>query len=171
VLGQQITVEAARQLGGKLVYLCGDPIPDPRLARSFPSPQCLAQTDLRQIGMPESRRATLKALSQAAVANPRLFEPLPSMEENIAQLRAIRGIGEWTAQYIALRALRAPDAFPATDIGILRGASALDEALSTPARLLQRAEAWRPWRAYAAQYLWTANAGKLPLRRAIPDGK
>lgn len=166
VLGQQITVEAARQLGSKLVLLRGDPIRNafhPRLARTFPSAHCLATVDLSQIGMPESRRATLKALAQAAVVNPRLFEPpsIGSIEESIAQLRAIRGIGEWTAQYIALRALREPDAFPATDIGILRGAARLDGVLSTASQLIERAEAWRPWRAYAAQYLWTTDSSTL----------
>jgi AraC family transcriptional regulator of adaptative response / DNA-3-methyladenine glycosylase II len=166
VLGQQITVEAARQLGSKLVLLCGDPVrnaSDPRLARTFPSARCLATVDLRKIGMPESRRAALKALAQAAVANPRLFGPgsIGSIEANIAQLRAIRGIGEWTTQYIALRALREPDAFPATDLGILRGAASLDGMLPTAPQLIQRAEAWRPWRAYAAQYLWTADSSTL----------
>jgi AraC family transcriptional regulator of adaptative response / DNA-3-methyladenine glycosylase II len=161
VLGQQITVEAARQLGSKLVLLCGDPVAtaaDPRPARTFPSARCVATADLSTLPMPQSRRATLKALAQAAVANPRLFGPgsIASIEDSLAQLRAIRGIGEWTAQYIALRALREPDAFPATDIGILRGAASLDGVLLTAPQLIQRAEAWRPWRAYAAQYLWTA---------------
>ena len=161
VLGQQITVEAARQLGSKLVLLCGDPVRnafDSRLTRTFPSARNIATVDLSHIGMPESRRATVKALARAAVANPRLFEPLGSIEESIAQLRAIHGIGEWTAQYIALRALREPDAFPATDIGILRGAARLDGVVHTAPQLIQRAEAWRPWRAYAAQYLWTADS-------------
>jgi 3-methyladenine DNA glycosylase/8-oxoguanine DNA glycosylase len=164
VLGQQITVEAARQLGNKLVLLCGDPVhddSDPRLARTFPSARCLAMVDLSRIGIPKSRRATVQALAQAAVANPGLFKPLGSIEDSIAQLRAIRGIGEWTAQYIALRALREPDAFPATDIGILRGTASLEGVLPTAPQLIQRAEAWRPWRAYAAQYLWTAASGKL----------
>jgi AraC family transcriptional regulator of adaptative response / DNA-3-methyladenine glycosylase II len=164
VLGQQITVEAARQLAGKLVLLCGDPVrnaSDSRLARTFPAARRLAMVDLSKIGMPKSRRATLKALAQAAFANPQLFKPLGSIEESIAQLLAIRGIGEWTAQYIALRALREPDAFPATDIGILRGAASLEGVLPTAPQLIQRAEAWRPWRAYAAQYLWTADSSKL----------
>ena len=164
VLGQQISVEAARQLGSKLVLLCGDPVrnaSDSRLARIFPSARCVATVDLSRIGMPKARRATLKALAQAAVANPRLFTPLGSIEDSIARLRAIRGIGEWTAQYIALRALREPDAFPATDIGILRGAACLDGVLVTAPQLIQRAESWRPWRAYAAQYLWTAGSSKL----------
>jgi len=142
------------------------------LARTFPCARCLATADLSAIGMPVSRKATLKALAQAAVANPRLFEPgsasspgstgsISSIEEHIAQLRAIRGIGEWTAQYIALRALREPDAFPATDIGILRGAASLDGASLTAQQLIQRADAWRPWRSYAAQYLWTVDSSTL----------
>lgn len=160
VLGQHISVEAARQLGNKLVLLWGDPVvnaAEPRLARTFPSARCVATADLSRIGMPESRRATLKALAEAAVANPRLFEPPGSIEESIAQLRTIRGIGPWTAQYIALRALRDPDAFPATDIGILRGAASLVGVVPTVPQLIHRAEAWRPWRAYAAQYLWLAD--------------
>jgi AraC family transcriptional regulator of adaptative response / DNA-3-methyladenine glycosylase II len=160
ILGQQITVEAARQLGSKLVKLCGEPIKqsnDSRLLRSFPSAQCIARRDLSTIGMPAARRATLKAVAEAAVANPQLFEACTTIEESIAKLRSIRGIGEWTAQYIALRAMREPDAFPATDIGILRGAALLEGVLPTPAQLLSRAEAWRPWRAYAAQHLWSAD--------------
>jgi AraC family transcriptional regulator of adaptative response / DNA-3-methyladenine glycosylase II len=160
VLGQQVTVEAARRLGSKLVALYGDPLRhagDARLSRTFPPAGCLAAADLSRIGMPAARRATVKALAQATVANPRLFTPLWSIEESIAQLRAIRGIGEWTAQYIALRALREPDAFPATDLGILRGAAQLGGIAPTAPQLLQRAEAWRPWRGYAAQHLWTVG--------------
>lgn len=168
VLGQQITVEAARQLGSRLVLLCGDPVrhaADPRLARTFPAPERVATVDLSRIGMPKARRATLKALAQAAASNPRLFEPLGSIEDSIAQLRAIRGIGPWTGQYIALRALRDPDAFPVTDIGILRGAASLVGVVPTALQLMQRAEAWRPWRAYAAQYLWTVDSSPLQTPR------
>lgn len=93
--------------------------------------------------------------------NPRLFEPVGSVEDAMARLRAIPGIGDWTAQYIALRALRETDAFPATDIGILRGAKKLDGVATTPAQLVGRAERWRPWRAYAAQHLWAAGAGTV----------
>jgi len=160
VLGQQITVEAARQLGSRLVLLCGDPLrnaADPRLVRTFPSPERVATVDLSRIGMPKARRATLQALAQAAASNPRLFEPLGSIEDSLAQLRAIRGIGPWTAQYIALRALRDPDAFPVTDIGILRSAASPAGVVPTAPQLILRAEAWRPWRAYAAQYLWTVD--------------
>jgi AraC family transcriptional regulator of adaptative response / DNA-3-methyladenine glycosylase II len=170
VLGQQITVEGARQLASKLVLLCGDPVrgtSDPRLARTFPTARCLATADLGAIGMPKARRAALKALAQAALANPRLLKPVGSIDDSIAQLRAIPGIGEWTAQYIALRALREPDAFPATDIGILRGAAHLAGVAPTASQLLQRAEAWRPWRAYAAQYLWTVNGSTRSQRTKV----
>lgn len=160
VLGQQVTIAAAQRLGGRLVALWGDPLlnsGDTHLTRTFPTARRLATADLSRLGMPAARRATIKALAQAAVANPRLFLPGEAIDETIAQLRAINGIGEWTAHYIALRALREPDAFPATDVGLLRGAAQLDGVLTTATRLLQRAEAWRPWRAYAAQYLWTLD--------------
>ncbi len=91
------------------------------------------------------------------MADPNLFRPFGSIEETIARLRAIRGIGEWTAQYIALRAIREMDAFPATDIGLLRSVASMDGEKTTPANLLSRAESWRPWRAYAAQHLWAAD--------------
>lgn len=163
VLGQQVTVQAARRLAGQLVSLCGEPLRDlhtaaPGLTHAFPSAAHLAAASLDTLGMPGSRRATLRALADAALADPHLFHPFGSVDEAIARLRAIRGVGEWTAQYIALRALREPDAFPATDIGLLRGAATDDGARPTPPDLLQRAEPWRPWRAYAAQHLWAADA-------------
>jgi AraC family transcriptional regulator of adaptative response / DNA-3-methyladenine glycosylase II len=106
--------------------------------------------------MPRARRAALKALAAAAMADPLLFQPLGTVEEAVARLRAIRGVGEWTAQYIALRALRETDAFPASDVGLLRGA-AVNGVRPTPEDLLRRAEPWRPWRAYAAQHLWASG--------------
>ena len=112
--------------------------------------------------MPVARQSSLKALAEASAADPKLFRPFGTIEEAIARLRTIRGVGEWTAQYIALRALREMDAFPASDIGLLRGAAVVDGARSTAASLLNRAEAWRPWRAYAAQHLWAADATVIP---------
>jgi AraC family transcriptional regulator of adaptative response / DNA-3-methyladenine glycosylase II len=100
---------------------------------------------------------TLKAVAEAALSDPNLFRPFGSIEETVTRLRTIPGIGEWTAQYIALRALREMDAFPATDIGLLRSMASMDGEKTTPANLLSRAEAWRPWRAYAAQHLWAAD--------------
>jgi methylated-DNA-[protein]-cysteine S-methyltransferase len=121
--------------------------------------------------MPAARLAALKAVAEATVTNPNLFHPLGGIEETVARLKTIRGIGEWTAQYIALRAVREPDAFPATDIGLLRGAASIDGGMKvSPATLLDRAESWRPWRAYAAQHLWaadtTASNSHPPLRHA-----
>ncbi|HRB81264.1 MAG TPA: AlkA N-terminal domain-containing protein [Nitrospira sp.] len=173
VLGQQITVEAARRLGGILVDLWGDRLLNSgeiRLTRTFPTASRLATADLSRLGMPAARRATIKALAHAAVANPRLFLPGKSLDEQIARLRAIDGIGAWTAHYIALRALREPDAFPAADVGLLRGAAQLEGVVVTAAQLLHRAEGWRPWRAYAAQYLWTITTRTSHAERKIRHG-
>jgi AraC family transcriptional regulator of adaptative response / DNA-3-methyladenine glycosylase II len=159
VLGQQVSVAAARQLGERLVRLCGTPVLlGPALTRLFPSPEQVAQADLSRLGTPRARASSLQALAEAALADPRLFEPEGSIEDTIAKLSAVRGIGAWTAHYIALRAARDPDAFPASDRGILRGmASCQGEACGADA-LERRAERWRPWRAYAAQHLWAADA-------------
>jgi AraC family transcriptional regulator of adaptative response / DNA-3-methyladenine glycosylase II len=168
VLGQQVTVEAARGLAGRLVMLCGVTLPigpgrepgepgEPGVSRVFPDAARLAATDLSALGMPAARRATLVALAHAVLAEPRLFEPLATIEDTVARLRAIRGVGDWTAHYIALRAAREPDAFPASDLGLLRGASR-NGARPSPVELATRAERWRPWRAYAAQHLWAADS-------------
>jgi AraC family transcriptional regulator of adaptative response / DNA-3-methyladenine glycosylase II len=163
ILGQQISVIAARRLAGQLVELHGRAVPKEYvrhegLVRTFPTAQRLATARTLGLGMPAARQVSLKALAEAAAADPNLFRPLGTIDEAIARLRTIRGVGEWTAHYIALRALREPDAFPASDIGLLRGAAILDGARPTPATLLSRAESWRPWRAYAAQHLWCAQA-------------
>jgi AraC family transcriptional regulator of adaptative response / DNA-3-methyladenine glycosylase II len=163
ILGQQITVVAARRLAGQLVELHGTAVPKdyirhPGLTRTFPTAERLAKAKSLGLGMPAARHASLKALAEAATADANLFRPLGTIEEAIARLRTIRGIGEWTAHYIALRALREPDAFPVSDIGLLRGAALFDGTRPTPAVLLNRAKTWRPWRAYAAQHLWAAQS-------------
>ncbi len=163
ILGQQISVTAARRLAGQLVLLHGAPLPEgylshAGLSRVFPSAECLASAESIGLAMPIARQSSLKALAEAAAADPNLFRPFGTIEEAIARLRTIHGVGEWTAQYIALRALREMDAFPASDIGLLRGAAKVDGVRSTSTSLLDRAESWRPWRAYAAQHLWAADA-------------
>ncbi len=168
ILGQQISVSAARRLAGELVALQGKPVSKshsshPNLSRVFPTARRLTRADLSGLGMPGARRAALKALAEAAVADSSLFRPFGTIEEGITRLRTICGVGEWTAQYIALRALRETDAFPASDIGLLRGVAAIDGTRPTPASLLHRAEPWRPWRAYAAQHLWVANTTVVPV--------
>ena len=161
VLGQQITVEAARQLADKLVAICSQPLLSPsgddRLTHLFPPASCVASTDLALLGMPAARRATIHALAHAVVADPQLLEAQVTMEDAIARLQTIPGIGTWTAEYIAIRALREPDAFPASDVALLRGAARLAGVRPTPMQLLELAEPWRPWRAYAAQHLWAAE--------------
>lgn len=163
VLGQQITVVAARRLAAKLVAAYGEPLADAAESRhaglttAFPRPERLAGADLARLGMPRARAATLTSLAASAAREPGLFRADPDLDQAIARLRALPGVGEWTAQYIALRALREPDAFPAADIGLLRAMADADGVRPSPAALLQRAEAWRPWRAYAAQHLWTSE--------------
>lgn len=164
VLGQQISVTAARQLAGRLAQLHGRLVPKPfrnhlSLSHVFPDAEQLATASTIGLGMPAARLAALKAVAEATVANPNLFHPLGGIEETVARLKTIRGIGEWTAQYIALRAVHESDAFPATDLGLLRGAASIDGGMKvSPPILIDRAESWRPWRAYAAQHLWAAGA-------------
>ncbi len=159
VLGQQITVNAARRLAGKLSADYGRPIQStdhalPGLTTLFPRPECLAAADLTKLGVPRSRAATLANL---AAAGPDLFSNGQDIEAAVANLKDLPGIGEWTAQYIAMRALRDPDAFPAADIGLLRAMAEPNGERPSPTTLLARAETWRPWRAYAAQHLWTSD--------------
>jgi AraC family transcriptional regulator of adaptative response / DNA-3-methyladenine glycosylase II len=118
--------------------------------------------------MPSSRATALTSLASAAAADAKLFHRDADLETAVTRLRALPGIGEWTAHYIALRALREPDAFPAADIGLLRAMTRPDGRRPTPQALLARAEAWRPWRAYAAQHLWTSGgriAAPMPSSR------
>jgi len=158
VLGQQITVTAAVRLAARLVATYGEPMTTPVLGLShfFPRPEVLAHADLTTLGMPKSRAATLSAVAAALLEAPELFASSCGLEEAVRRLCRIRGVGEWTAQYIALRQLREPDAFPASDLGVMRALT--DERGRRPKadEVLARAERWRPWRAYAAQHLWAA---------------
>ena len=172
ILGQQITVSAATRLAGKLVAHFGDQYVDP-IAREhgmthvFPTPRQLAEADLAAIGMPQARRQALASLAAAVVADPLIFGPRRSLEEAIAQLRSLAGIGEWTAQYIAMREMREPDAFPAADIGLLRAMADREGVRPSPAELLVHAERWRPWRAYAALHLWASEAHATPATAQV----
>jgi AraC family transcriptional regulator of adaptative response / DNA-3-methyladenine glycosylase II len=173
VLGQQITVAGAIGLAGRLVRCHGAPL-DPAmpaiagLTHVFPRAEALAAADLADIGMPRARRNALSALAGAVAADPKIFGPRRSLEDAVAQLRTLPGIGEWTAQYIAMRELREPDAFPAADIGLLRALADAEGRRPTATELLARAERWRPWRAYAAQYLWSSH---VPSRTGLSDGR
>lgn len=163
ILGQQISVSAAAKLAGKLVQAYGTPIMDPiaqqhGLTHVFPAPQRIAGSDLVELGMPRSRRTALAALAAAVATDPTILEPRGTLEAAIERLRSLAGIGEWTAQYIAMRELREPDAFPAADIGLMRAMCGANGVRPSPAELLAHAERWRPWRAYAALHLWSSEA-------------
>jgi AraC family transcriptional regulator of adaptative response / DNA-3-methyladenine glycosylase II len=171
VLGQQITVTGATSLAGKLVAAYGEPLAanvrgGNGLSHIFPRPERLAKADLSALGMPKQRAAALSALAAAVLADPQIFGVRGNLEDAIVRLRALPGVGEWTAQYIAMRELREPDAFPAADIGLLRAMSDADGRRPGPRELLARAERWRPWRAYAAHHLW---ASSVPSNGAKKD--
>jgi AraC family transcriptional regulator of adaptative response / DNA-3-methyladenine glycosylase II len=161
IMGQQVTVERARHLNGVLVDRCGRVNGDPAdgVYKLFPTAQEVLDADLSSMGMPGARASTLKAVAAALIADPHLFDRSDSVDVTVERLRAIRGIGDWTAHYIAMRACREPDAFPASDVGLLRGAAGATGRRPAPAELLSRAEAWRPWRAYAAHHLWAVDPG------------
>jgi AraC family transcriptional regulator of adaptative response / DNA-3-methyladenine glycosylase II len=162
VLGQQVSVGAGQKLGSRLAQMCGarrtgDAAAVDALTLAFPDATRVLGADLSALGMPDARRRTLVAVAEATLADPQLFQPRRTLDETVASLRAIRGVGEWTAHYIALRAAREPDAFPASDVALLRSAADHAGRRPTPAELSARAERWRPWRAYAAQHLWASE--------------
>lgn len=154
VLGQQITVQAARTLAGRLAERFGTPIDTPfdGLTRLFPTPAAVATLshgDIAELGIIATRARTIVALAQGFASGSLVLEPGADADTSIERLRALPGIGDWTAQYLAMRALAWPDAFPHTDYGVMK---ALRE--KNPRRVLALAEAWRPWRAYAVMHLW-----------------
>jgi AraC family transcriptional regulator of adaptative response / DNA-3-methyladenine glycosylase II len=158
VLGQQITVSAAVRLAGRLVAAHGARLEAPagELTRLFPRPEALVGADLTRIGMPRARAEAVSAVAAAAIADRRLFDATSGLDAAVERLRSIRGVGEWTAQYIALRQLRDPDAFPAADVGLMRAVASREGRHRSSSELLDRARGWRPWRAYAAEHLWAS---------------
>lgn len=160
VLGQQVSVAAARTLAGRLVAHYGEALPEELVAGSelthlFPTAEMLAGQDLLPIGLTRSRAQTLSAVI-GLFARPGAAER--AGESLLADLAAIKGIGPWTLNYFALRGLGEPDAFPAADLGLLT-ASARGGGPDQTKALEELSQRWRPWRAYAAQYLWSSLAG------------
>jgi AraC family transcriptional regulator, regulatory protein of adaptative response / DNA-3-methyladenine glycosylase II len=156
IAGQQISVKAMVTLVARIAARYGTPLHDAPggLTVAFPDAAtlaCAAVDDIAAIGMPKARARTIVSLGQA-VANGLELSPHVDAEATLARLKGIAGIGPWTAQYIALRALGWPDAFLAGDLGVMR---ALDE--KSEQRVLARAQRWRPWRAYAVIHLWKGN--------------
>lgn len=164
IIGQQVSVARARHLNGVLVTRAAseDPRLDDEPGRLFPTPRQVIDADLDGMGMPGARIAALGAVASAALEDSRLFDRGITIDDTVTRLRAIPGIGEWTAHYIAMRACGEPDAFPSSDIGLLRGGADSHGRRPAPADLLARAEAWRPWRAYAAHQLWAHDPAGRP---------
>ncbi|MFE3432458.1 AlkA N-terminal domain-containing protein [Streptomyces sp. NPDC059171] len=158
VLGQQVSTAAARTHAARLVAAHGVPVDDPEggLTHLFPAPAALADLDPETLALPRTRRTTLTTLV-AALAEDRLrLDTDSDWERARAELAALPGFGPWTVESIAMRSLGDPDAFLPTDLGIRRAAGRLGLP-ATPAALTARAADWRPWRAYAVQYLWTVD--------------
>jgi AraC family transcriptional regulator, regulatory protein of adaptative response / DNA-3-methyladenine glycosylase II len=173
ILGQQISVPAATRLAGRLVAAFGVTLDDPTagalgLTHLFPPPERLAGADVAALGlMPGARAAALSSLAAAVAADPALLGPYRDLEGAVAHLRSLPGVGDWTAHYIAMRALREPDAFPVADVALHRAMADLTGVRPTAAELLSRANGWRPWRAYAAIHLWASLAS--PKRSIQPN--
>ena len=155
VLGQQVSLAAARTLTSRLVTAHGDVIKlaDPTLTHLFPRADAIAAADLSELGVPKTPRATLHALGEAVAAGTLTLDPGADRAETYHRLVALPGIGEWTAGYILMRALGDPDTFLASDLGIKKAGERL--GLGDSARTISdRAGAWRPWRTYATHHLW-----------------
>jgi AraC family transcriptional regulator, regulatory protein of adaptative response / DNA-3-methyladenine glycosylase II len=155
VLGQQVSVKGATTLAGRVVQRSGTPLSAARdaLTHLFPTPEALARADLSGLGLTTGRAQALKSLAEACASGACELKPGVSLEESVARLVTLPGIGEWTAHYVALRALGEPDAFPAADLGLRKVAGG--GVPLAPRALEGMAEAWRPWRGYAALLLWT----------------
>jgi AraC family transcriptional regulator, regulatory protein of adaptative response / DNA-3-methyladenine glycosylase II len=156
ILGQQISVRAATTLAGRLASTFGRPFPgNGGLAHLFPTPEVLAEANVACIGLPRLRAETICAFARAVCSGRIRFDGRIDSTQLRDRLCEIRGIGRWTAQYVSMRALGEPDAFPSGDLGLLHAMS-----LKSAKELEGRAEAWRPWRAYATMYLWNVPLPK-----------
>ena len=163
ILGQQVSVAGATTVAGRLVRSFGEPMltPWPQLSHHFPTPARLAALSIEEIaaiGLPKTRAATIKSFAAFSASGGLDIEPGVSMEQLIQRLVALPGIGDWTAQYIAMRALRFPNAFPAGDLGLQKAVTPLHQTRCSAKALELRAQTWSPWRSYAALLLWESLA-------------
>lgn len=175
IVGQQVSVKAATTLIGRLVARAGEPIedhPHPGTAWRFPTPAALADADLAQIGMPGKRVAALQGLARAVASGDVPIDdihaahlPAAALADARAALLALPGIGPWTVEYIAMRAWRDVDAFPATDLVLMQAIAARDPSLERAPAQRARTEPWRPFRAYAAMHLWNEIADRAGGQR------
>ncbi|MCC8393336.1 DNA-3-methyladenine glycosylase 2 family protein [Paraburkholderia sp. MMS20-SJTR3] len=169
IVGQQVSVKAATTIIGRLVQRAGERIdghPHENTAWRFPTPAALAAVDLAQIGMPGKRVAALQGFARAVASGD---VPLDSDISDAASLRAallaLAGIGPWTVEYVAMRAWRDPDAWPASDLVLMQSICARDPSLTRPAQQRSRTDGWRPYRAYAAMHLWNEVADRAGAAR------
>lgn len=163
IIGQQVSVKGATTLVSRLAKACGKPYQaqsSANLQLIFPEPEEVLQHSLSGLGITTRRIAAIHALAQAVIDGELAFDGSMSAETFVARAVTIPGIGPWTAQYMALRALNDPDAFPHADLILLRAAAAEGEIL-TPKQLLAKAERWRPWRAYTVMLLWRHYAQRV----------
>lgn len=157
ILGQQVSVKAATTLAGRIAERYGEPL-DKALAGQgdlrflFPTAERLSRARFNKIGLVQSRADTLRRVASAVVRGDLQFDTAQDAGELRSRLISIKGIGEWTAQYVAMRVLKNPDAFPDSDLGLLKALRYPERV--TPSELSRHAERWRPWRAYAAMLLW-----------------
>jgi DNA-3-methyladenine glycosylase II len=180
IVGQQVSVKAATTIVGRLVQRVGKPIdghPHASTAWRFPTPAALAAADLAGIGMPGKRVAALQgfaaAVASGAVAIERRYngkigieaESSGHLDDMRAGLLALPGIGPWTVEYVAMRAWRDANAWPATDLVLMQSIAARDPALARATQQRARSDAWRPWRAYAAMHLWNEIADRAGAAR------
>jgi AraC family transcriptional regulator, regulatory protein of adaptative response / DNA-3-methyladenine glycosylase II len=168
VLGQQVSVAAARTLAGRLAAAHGEPIDDPDgggLTHAFPTAAALAAIDPTTLAMPRSRARALLALTAALAGGELVLEPRTDPAAADAALQALPGIGPWTASYVRMRALGDRDAFLPTDLGVRHALAALG-APADPGAAAATAERWRPWRSYALMHLWGRLAPRRPDVRA-----
>ena len=164
VLGQQVSTAAARTHAHRLVVAHGEPVDDPwgGLTHLFPTAEALTALDPESLALPRSRRTTLTTLAAALAADDLGLDAGSDWARARERLAALPGFGPWTVDVIAMRALGDPDAFLPTDLGLRRAAQELGLP-ATPAALTARAAAWRPWRAYAVQYLWATDDHPINL--------
>lgn len=156
VLGQQVSLLAARRLAGRLAELCGDPLPEPvaNLTTAFPTPAAIADADLDRIGMPGARRETLRTLARGLADGDIRLTSDVDPDEAERRLLEIRGIGPWTAAYIRMRGLGDRDVLLATDLGVRHALARL--GVDQPAAIAGLARRWSPWGSYAVQHLWAS---------------
>lgn len=169
IVGQQISVKGATTIIGRLVQRAGERIEGhahENTAWRFPAPEALATVDLAQIGMPGKRVAALQGFARAVASGEVPLDNAGIDTDSLrAALLALPGIGPWTVEYVAMRAWRDPDAWPAWDLVLMQSICARDPSLVRPTQQRTRTDGWRPWRAYAAMHLWNEVADRAGAAR------